>query len=312
MKLNNRANRLALTALLGAVLALWSPHLFAKPTKADKRAALEKLEVFADVFARTRRGYVEDVEDATLIENAINGALQSLDPHSSYVPPVEYKEQTVAAKREYGGLGIEVILEAGIVKVNHAILDGPAYKAGIRGGDYITAVEGEKVRGKTLDDAVKGMKGEAGDPVTITVLSPGKLPRDVKVVREVVRGRAVRHRTEQGLGYVFIDTFNNDRLAKDLEHALTLLKDELGGTIPGLIIDLRNNRGGLLDQSVDVSSLFLDGGEVLSARGRSPEDNTRYNAEAGELFPDMPIVVLVNSGDLFNPYSPWLMAGLCA
>jgi len=154
-------------------------------------------------------------------------------------------------------LGIEVTSEAGLVKVNHAIEDGPAYAAGIRGGDYITAVEGKKTRGKSLDDAVAGMRGLAGDPITVTVLSPNSSPRDVK--------------------------------------ALKSLERDLGGNIPGLIIDVRSNRGGLLDQSVSVSGLFMDGGEVLSSRGRTAADTERYHAEFGELYPDMPIVVLVNS-----------------
>ena len=275
---------------------LWSPVLSAKPQVEEDKQTLEKLELFADVFARVRAEYVTEVSDKDLIDYALNGALSSLDPHSSYVQPTEFKEQKEAVKREYGGLGIEVTSEAGLVKINHAIEDGPAYAAGLRGGDYITAVDGNSVRGKELDEAVEGMRGLAGDPVTVTILSPGKTARDVEVVRQVVRGRAVRHRVERGLGYVFIETFNNSRLTDDLEKALKSLETSLGGSIPGLVIDLRSNRGGLLDQSVDVSSLFLDGGEVLSARGRNPEDTERYNAEADELYPDMPIVVLVNSG----------------
>jgi len=282
--------------VLALGFAVWSPTLSAKPQPKDDKAALEKLELFADIFARVRDNYVEDVSDKDLIEAALNGALASLDPHSAYSPPAEFEEQREAVKREYGGLGIEVTSEAGLVKVNHAIEDGPAYAAGIRGGDYITAVDGDKTRGKSLDEAVKGMRGLAGDPITVTVLSPNKEARDVVVVREVVRGRAVRHRVERGLGYVFIETFNNTKLTDDLTKALKSLESDLGGTLPGLIIDMRSNRGGLLDQSVSVSGLFMDGGEVLSARGRTPEDTERYHAEHGELYPDMPIVVLVNSG----------------
>jgi len=286
----------ATIALLGAGLALWSPSLSAKPQPEEDKEALQKLELFADVFARVRQQYVEDVSDKELIENALNGALSSLDPHSSYSPPAEFKEQREAVKREYGGLGIEVTSEAGLVKVNHAIEDGPAYAAGIRAGDYITAVEGKTVREKSLDDAVAGMRGLAGDPIKVTVLSPGKVSREITVIRAVVRGRAVRHRVERGVGYVFLETFNNNKLTDDLTKALKSLERDFGGTIPGLVIDLRSNRGGLLDQSVSISGLFLDGGEVLSARGREPEDTERYNAEPGELYPNMPIIVLVNSG----------------
>lgn len=288
--------KISVALLLGTAFALWSPVLSAKPQPEEDQETLKQLELFADVFARVRAEYVTEVTDKDLIGYALNGALSSLDPHSSYVAPTEFEEQREANKREYGGLGIEVIMEAGLVKVNHAIEDGPAYAAGLRGGDYITAVDGVSVRGKQLDEAVSGMRGLAGDPVTVTVLSPGKTSRDVVVVRQVVRGRAVRHRVERGLGYVFIETFNNTELTDDLEKALKSLETSLGGSIPGLIIDMRNNRGGLLDQSVDVSSLFLDGGEVLSSRGRLPSDTERYNAAASELYPDMPIVVLVNSG----------------
>ena len=296
MTLISRIKKTSAIVLLGATIVLWSPVLSSKPQVEEDKQTLEKLELFADVFARVRAEYVTEVSDKDLIDYALNGALSSLDPHSSYVQPTEFKEQKEAVKREYGGLGIEVTSEAGLVKINHAIEDGPAYAAGLRGGDYITAVDGNSVRGKELDEAVEGMRGLAGDPVTVTILSPGKTARDVEVVRQVVRGRAVRHRVERGLGYVFIETFNNSRLTDDLEKALKSLETSLGGSIPGLVIDLRSNRGGLLDQSVDVSSLFLDGGEVLSARGRNPEDTERYNAEADELYPDMPIVVLVNSG----------------
>ncbi len=288
--------KVSTVVLLGAAFTIWSPHLSAKPQPEEDQDALKKLEIFADVFSRVRQEYVTEVSDKDLINNALNGALASLDPHSSYVPPTEFKEQREATKREYGGLGIEVIMESGLVKVNHAIDDGPAYTSGLRAGDYITAVDGNSVRGKTLDKAVEGMRGLAGDPVTVTVLSPGKTARDVVVVRQVVRGRAVRHRVEKGLGYVFIETFNNTRLTDDLTKALKSLETSLGGKMSGLIIDLRSNRGGLLDQSVEVSSLFLDGGEVLSARGRKSEDTQRYNAKPGELYPNMPIVILVNSG----------------
>ncbi|WP_409432093.1 S41 family peptidase [Litorimonas sp. RW-G-Af-16] len=256
----------------------------------------EKLQIFADIMAIIKDEYVEDVEDQALIDGALNGALSKLDPHSHYVAPVAFVEQQEATKREYGGLGIEVSSEGGLVKVNHAIEDGPAYEAGIKTGDFITAVDGEKVRNKPLDEAVKGMRGLAGDPVTVTVLSPGSLPRDVVVVRQVVRGRAVRHRVEKGVGYIYLETFNNSELTSDIERALKSLEAELGGTLPGLIIDMRGNRGGLLDQSVSVAGLFLDGGEVLSARGRDASDNQRYHAEPGELYPDMPIVVLVSPG----------------
>lgn len=258
-------------------------------------AIYDQMRVFANAVALIQSEYVEEVDTTELIENALNGALQSLDPHSSYVPPVDFTEQRQAVRREYGGLGIEIQAEGGLIKVNYAIEDGPAYKAGIRPGDLITAVDGEDIRGKSLDDAVSGMRGLKGEPVTVTVLSPNKASRDIVVVRDTVRGRAIRHRIEQGVGYIQIETFNNDRLTKDTERALADLNQQMG-KLDKLIIDLRGNRGGLLTESVSISGLFLDGGEVLSARGRDASDNERYNAEAGELYPDAKIVVLMSPG----------------
>lgn len=291
---------------LGAVACLALAPLSAaqspdakKPTKTEAQSnaeVLEKLEVFAHVFALVRENYVEDVEDADLIGDALNGALEALDPHSHYVPKDDFQEQQKSSRREYGGLGIEVTLESGLVKVNYANPDAPASRAGIKTGDFITAVEGEKVLGKTLDEAVEGMRGLAGDPITVTVLSVDQEPRDVTLIREVIQGRAVRHRMEDGLGYVFLETFNHPRLDTDFIAALDELKQLSGGELKGLILDMRGNRGGLLDQSVKISSVFLDGGEVLSARGRKASDTERYNAERGELFPNMPVVVLINSG----------------
>lgn len=280
-------------ALTGSLFAGWS---YAIPPKPVDAPSYEKMQLLADILTIVETEYVEPVETQTLIEGALNGALAKLDPHSSYVPPTTFTEQRKAARREYGGLGIEVIMEGGLIKINYALEEGPAYGAGIRSGDYITAVEGESILGLDLDEAVEGIRGLAGDPVVVTVLTPDQEPREVSVVREQVRGRAIRHRVEQGLGYVVLESFNNDKLTTDLERALELLEEELGSEIPGLIIDLRGNRGGLLTQSVSVSGLFLDGGEVLSVRGRKDIDTERYHAEAGELLPDMPIVVLVSPG----------------
>lgn len=279
-------------ALAVTFVAGWSYAVTPEPDA----PSYDKMQILADIITIVESEYVEPVETRTLIEGALNGALAKLDPHSSYVPPTTYTEQRVAARREYGGLGIEVTMEDGFIKINFALEEGPAYGAGIRAGDFITAVEGESIMGLDLDEAVEGIRGLEGDPVLVTVLSPDQEPRDLSVVREQVRGRAIRHRIEDGLGYVFIESFNNTKLTADLGRALELLQDDLGGEIPGLIIDLRGNRGGLLTQSVSVSGLFLDGGEVLSARGRHDNDTERYHADVGEMMPDMPIVVLISPG----------------
>ena len=280
---------------LGALVLATTLPLSAVADPKNPQAVFDQMQVFSDVLAIVQSEYVEEVDTASLIEHALNGALHSLDPHSTYVPPVDFTEQRVASRREYGGLGIEIQSEGGLVKVNYAIEDGPAYEAGIRSGDFITAVDGVDIRGKTLDDAVSGMRGLKGEPVTVTVLSANKAARDIVVVRDTVRGRAIRHRVEQGVGYIQIETFNNDKLTKDTERALADLNTQMG-KLDKLIIDLRGNRGGLLTESVSISGLFLDGGEVLSARGRDASDNERYNAEDGQLYPDAKIVVLVSPG----------------
>lgn len=268
----------------------------AKVSDKSDPPSYDQLRIMADVISLVDQDYVEPVETSALIEGALQGALSRLDPHSGYVPPETFVEQRKAAKREYGGLGIEVTLEGGLILVNFALDDGPAYGAGIRAGDFITAVDGVSVLGKDLDEAVGGMRGLAGDPITVTVLSPDQESRDIEIVRQVVRGRAVRHRVEQGLGYVTLETFNNAKLTDDLVKAMAALEAELGGELPGLIIDMRGNRGGLLTQSVSVSGLFLDGGEVLSVRGREDIETERYHAEDGEAYPGMPIVVLMSPG----------------
>ena len=280
---------------LGALALAATLPLSAIAVDKNPDAIYDQMNVFADVLTLVQDEYVEDVEMDSLIENALNGALHALDPHSTYVPPVTYTEQREAVRREYGGLGIEIQSEGGLVKVNYAIEDGPAYEAGIRSGDFITAVDGNDIRGKSLDDAVSGMRGLKGEPVTVTVLSPNQASRDIVVVRDTVRGRAIRHRVEKGVAYLQIETFNNDKVTYDTKRALADLNSQLG-KLDKLVIDLRGNRGGLLTQSVSISGLFLDGGEVLSARGRDASDNERYNAEAGELYPDAKIVVLMSPG----------------
>lgn len=282
----------AVLALVGLAVA----QLSLADTPEPDTPSYDKFQVLADAMSIVSSDYVDPVESDALVHAALNGALERLDPHSGYLPPERFSEQREAARREYGGLGIEVSMEAGLILVNYVLEEGPAYAGGIRAGDFITTVDGNSVLGKELDEAVEGMRGLAGEPVTVGVLSPDGTNRDIEIVRQQVRGRAVRQRVEQGLGYVLIDTFNNNKLTSDLVQALKLIEDELDGEIPGLIIDLRGNRGGLLTESISVAGLFLDGGEVLSARGRDDIQTERYHAEDGELYPDTKIVVLVSPG----------------
>ncbi len=286
---------LSLAAVLSSSPLLTAPAFAQDKETAENAEMRKQLDLFAEVFTMVRDNYVEDVTDEDLIDGALNGALSSLDPHSSYLPAEDHQERQKNARREYGGLGIEVTLESGLVKVNYVIPDGPAAKQGIKRGDFITAVEGERVLGKTLNDAVDGMRGLAGDPINVTVLSPDNTTREVTVIREKILGRAVRHRVEEGVGYIYIESFNHPRLTADVKNALEELKSELGGRLPGLIIDVRSNPGGRVDQVVNVTGYFLDGGEVFSSSGRNKSFTKRYHADQGEVVPDVPIVVLVNS-----------------
>ena len=282
------------TFLMSLAFACAAP-VWAQNNDAEAAETIRQLEIFAEVFAAVRENYVEEVDDGDLIENALNGALETLDPHSHFVPPQIFEDRQKSARREYGGLGIEVVQENGLVKVNYVISDGPAGLAGIKKGDFITAVEGESVIGKSLDQAVEGMRGLAGDPIKISVQSPDEYSREVTVIRQQVQGRAVRHRMEDGVGYIYIETFNHPRLSRDVKEAVEDLI-ATSGTLPGLIIDVRGNPGGLVDQVVGVTGLFLDGGEVFSARGRTIDNTQRYNADKDQIIPeDTPIAVLINS-----------------
>ncbi len=261
-----------------------------QPSQTDTFA---QLELFADVMARVRNDYVVDVNDAELIEDAINGMLQSLDPHSSYVGPDGFKDLQVSTSGEYGGLGMEVTSESGVVKVISPIDDTPAFKAGIKSGDYLTEIDGESIIGLSLNEAVDRMRGKPGEPITITVIRDDEDPKEYTLLREVIKRPVVKYEVKDGFAYLRISQFN-EKTSEELEAGLAALKGELGGKIPGIILDLRGNPGGLLDQSIRVSSAFLDGGEVVSTRGRVASDTERYNAQKGELAKNIPLVVLID------------------
>lgn len=257
----------------------------------------EQLELFGDVLSRVRNEYVVDVEDKDLIEEALNGMLQSLDPHSSYMNPENFREMQNGIRGEYGGLGMEVIGENGYLKIVTPIDDTPASRAGIESGDYITEVDGESIRGLTQNEAVELLRGPPGKPVTVTVARENEDDvLKITMTRETIKQRMVRSRLEDGMPYIRLTAFSTENTGADFEDAIKKLKAEVGGKLPGLIVDLRNNPGGLLDQSVRVSSAFLDGGEVVSVRSRDPKDTERYNAKRGELLEGVPVVVLINGG----------------
>ncbi|MBT4739810.1 MAG: S41 family peptidase [Rhodospirillaceae bacterium] len=254
-----------------------------------------QLELFGNVFERVRKGYVEDVSDQDLIEAAINGMLTSLDPHSSFMTAKSFGDMQEQTKGEFGGLGIEVTMENGFVKVVTPIDDTPAYEAGMQPNDYITTIDGESVLGLTLNDAVEMMRGLVDTDITIGVRREGVEPFDVTLTRAVIKIRSVRYRTEGDVGYIRITSFN-EQTQRGLEEGIASIKDELGGTLKGYVLDLRNNPGGLLDQAESVSDTFLDRGEIVSTRTRYSEETKRTTAKKGDLTDGMPVVVLINDG----------------
>jgi carboxyl-terminal processing protease len=258
----------------------------------------EQLDLFGDIFERIRSQYVEEVEPAKLIEAAINGMLTSLDPHSSYLPPRDFGRMREQTRGEFGGLGIEVTQEDGFVKVVSPIDDTPAAAAGIEAGDFITHVNGESVLGLTLDQAVERMRGPVGSEIVITVVRQGvPEPFDVSIIRDTIKLTAVRARLEGDTVVLRVTTFN-DQTYPNLESGLKKMFDEAGGRdkVSGVVLDLRNNPGGLLNQAIRVSDAFLERGEIVSTRGRRPGDGERYNATPGDLTGGLPMVVLINGG----------------
>jgi len=254
-----------------------------------------QLELFGDVFERVRAQYVDESADKDLIEAAINGMLQSLDPHSSYLNEESFRDMQVQTRGEFGGLGIEVTMEQGLVRVVSPIDDTPAARAGLEAGVFITHLDGETVLGLTLSDAVEKMRGRVGSDIELTIRREGQEPFDVTVTRDVVRIRSVRSRTEDKVGYIRVTTFNEQTM-DGVEASMESLKEELGDQMIGVVLDLRRNPGGLLDQAVKVSDAFLDRGEIVSTRGREADDTQRFNATKGDLADGLPMVVLVNRG----------------
>jgi carboxyl-terminal processing protease len=295
-------NKFILIALAGVISGalittqLTDP-LIAQETKRVK-STYENLDLFGDIFERIRSSYVEEIDEEKLIESAISGMLTSLDPHSSYMAPEDFSTMQVQTRGEFGGLGIEVTQENGFIKVVSPIDDTPADNAGIEAGDFITKVDGESTLGKTLDEAVDKMRGPVGSEIIITVVREGvDEPFDVSIIRDTIEIKAVKARSEGKTVVLRVSSFTS-KTYPNLKESLEKEINAAGGLeyINGVVVDLRNNPGGLLNQAIRVSDAFLESGEIVSTRGRGARDAERYNATPGDLTNGKPIVVLINGG----------------
>ncbi len=254
-----------------------------------------QLELFGDVFERVRADYVKKVGEEKLIESALNGMLTSLDPHSSYLNAKSFRDMQVQTRGEFGGLGIEVTMENGFVKVVSPIDDTPAFRAGLKPGDLITQLDNEAVQGMSLAEAVEKMRGRVNTDLILMIRRAGTKPFEVTITRAVIKIQSVKSRVEGNAGYVRITSFS-EQTSAGVARAMKRIREKLGDKLTGIVLDLRNNPGGLLDQSVKVSDAFLDRGEIVSTRSRRPNDAQRFNSKPGDLAEGLPMVVLINGG----------------
>ena len=295
-------NRFILVALAGVISGALITTQFTEPLIAQEtkrvKSTYENLDLFGDIFERIRSSYVEEIDEEKLIESAISGMLSSLDPHSSYMAPEDFSTMQVQTRGEFGGLGIEVTQENGFIKVVSPIDDTPAANAGIEAGDFITKVDGESTLGKTLDEAVDKMRGPVGSEIIITVVREGvDEPFDVSIIRDIIEIKAVKARTEGKTIVLRVSSFTS-KTYPNLKDSLEKEIKAAGGleNVNGVVVDLRNNPGGLLNQAIRVSDAFLESGEIVSTRGRAAGDAERYNATPGDLTNGKPVVVLINGG----------------
>jgi carboxyl-terminal processing protease len=287
-------------ALLGmGLVGGFAAAMFALPEArgANDTSAYSQLDLFSDAFERVRTNYVRPVKDSELIDAAIEGMVSNLDPHSSYMDAKTYGDMQITTKGEFGGVGIEVTQdEGGLIKVISPIDGTPASRAGIKTADRIAGIDGQSIAGLPLNEAIDKMRGPAGSKITLTILREGeKKPFDVTLVRAIVSVDAATSRREGDIGYIRLPGFN-EQTAEGMEKAVRDLKKQIGPGIKGYVLDLRNNPGGLLDQAIQVSDDFLNSGEVVSTRGRHPEDTQRYDAKPGDITDGKPVVVLINGG----------------
>jgi carboxyl-terminal processing protease len=292
-----------LGAVAGAALTLVAVQPSRLPmigTSARAAAAdtYRQLNLFGDIFERVRTHYVEKPDDAKLVESAINGMLNGLDPHSSYMDAKSFRDMQVQTRGEFGGLGIEVTMEDGLVKVVAPIDETPAAKAGVRAGDIITHLDDEAVQGLTLNQAVEKMRGPVNTKIRLKIMRKGNdAPIEIAITRDTIRVRSVRNNVDgDDIGYVRITQFN-EQTTDGLKKAITDIGNQISNDkLKGFVIDLRNNPGGLLDQAISVSDAFLERGEIVSTRGRDPEETQRFNARPGDLTKGKPLIVLINGG----------------
>ena len=263
--------------------------------QSNRQETYKQLNLFGDVFQRVQEQYVEEVTDKELIESAISGMLQSLDPHSSYLSAESYKDMQVKTKGTFGGLGIEITMEDGVVKVVSPIDETPAALAGMQSGDLIIGINGESIRGLSINDAVSQLRGPIGSNVTITVVRNKQEPFELVIKRDIIKIRSVRHNIINNVGYIRLTTFS-ETTTEGMKSSIKKIQGELGKSFQGLILDLRNNPGGLLNQSISVSDSFLDRGEIVSTKGRKNGDASRVFAKKGDVINGKPLVVLINSG----------------
>jgi carboxyl-terminal processing protease len=292
----------AMAAATGMVAGILATTQVAGPLLAQESvgeaSVYEQLDLFGIVFERIRSQYVEDVDEGELIEAAINGMLTSLDPHSGYLPPRDFEDMQTDTRGEFGGLGIEVTQEEGYVKVITPMDGTPAYEAGVEAGDFITAVDGESILGYTLEEAVDLMRGPVGSDILVTIVREGlEEPIDITITRDTIKLTAARVRQEGDSVVVRVSTFN-DQTMPNVRAGLGDVLEEMGGLeeVNGVVLDLRNNPGGLLTAGVGLADAFLDQGEIVSTRSRDADDGDRFNARDGDLIEGLPMVVLINGG----------------
>jgi carboxyl-terminal processing protease len=282
---------------VGVSVSLTSSVLAERKNEESTGLPLNELRNFSDIFARIKTDYVEDVEDKTLLENAIRGMLTGLDPHSTYLNPEEYKELKIGTTGKFGGLGIQVGMEDGFVKVISPIDDTPAFRAGLEAGDLIIRLNDKSVKGMTLNDAVKIMRGDPGTDIELTVIREGAdKPLPFTVTRDIISVKSVKSRIlEPDYGYIRISNFQS-KTARDLVNEVSKLKKDNKNELKGLVLDLRNNPGGVLSAAADVSDAFIDNGMLVYTKGRINNSEFEFNAKPGDIMNGLPLVVLINGG----------------